>query len=461
MAQGTQTKILIVDDESDIRVLTSGILEDEGFVTFQAASSSDAMNKIEDIFPDLILLDIWLQGSKLDGLGILKVVKRDHPTIPILMMSGHGNIETAVQAIKEGAYDFIEKPFNSQRLLILVRRIIEAEKLRKENEQLRELTGKSTKFLGVSIPIRTLNNEITRVAPSNSRVFISGPAGSGKEVIGRQIHLQSKRSAKPFVVVNCATMTPENVEKTLFGTENSSDVKGQPLFRGTFEQANEGTLFLDEVADMPIETQGKIIRVIQEQVFQRVGGAVRLNVDVRIIAASTKDMSLEIEQGRFREDLFYRLNVVPLNVPPLSERPDDIPILSRYFMEQASIYTGQPMREIRDDAIAALQAYSWPGNVRELKNIIERLLIMAPGTNSESIGVSMLPPEISTESPVSRPIVENYNLMGLSLKDARENFERQYLNAQVTRFGGNISKTAKFVGMERSALHRKLKLLGI
>ena len=275
-----QIKILIVDDESDIRSLTAGILEDEGFETFQASSSEETLSQIENVRPNLILLDIWLQGSDLDGLGILKISKRDYPAIPILMMSGHGNIETAVQAIKEGAYDFIEKPFNSQRLLILVHRIIEAEKLRKENEQLRELTGKSIKFLGSSIPIRNLNSEITRVAPSNSRVFISGPAGSGKEVIGRQIHLQSKRSEKPFVVVNCATMTPENVEKTLFGSENNSDVGGPPLFLGTFEQANEGTLFLDEVADMPIETQGKIIRVIQEQVFQRVGGTAPLNVNV-------------------------------------------------------------------------------------------------------------------------------------------------------------------------------------
>jgi len=456
-----KNNILIVDDEADIRNLTTGILNDEGYETSEADNSETTFKKIKELPPSLILLDIWLQGSELDGLQILNIIKRDYPAIPILIMSGHGNIETAVQAIKDGAYDFIEKPFTSQRLIILVRRIIEAETLRQENEKLRRLTEKSTKFLGKSIPIRNLNNEITRVAPSNSRVFISGAPGSGKEVIGRQIHLQSKRSEKPFIVVNCATMAPENVEEILFGSEKLAETKTPIIYSGTFEQADHGTLFLDEVADMPLQTQGKIIRVLQEQVFQRIGGTISLNVDVRIIAASTKDMLIEIDQGRFREDLFYRLNVVPLNVPPLCERPDDIPILSDFFMEQASIFNGQPQRKIGPDAIAALQAYVWPGNVRELKNIIERILIMAPGSSSETIGVSMLPPEISAQTPVTQPTIENNEIMGLPLRGAREMFERQYLNAQVIRFGGNISKTAEFVGMERSALHRKLKSLGI
>ena len=456
-----KTKILIVDDEADIRALTAGILNDQGFETCEADGSTSALKKIETLYPSIVLLDIWLQGSKIDGLGILKIIKVQFPAIPVLIMSGHGNIETAVQAIKDGAYDFIEKPFKSERLLILVRRIMESERLRQENEQLRLQAGKSNKFLGSSLPIRNLKNEIKRVAPSNSRVFISGPPGSGKEVIARQIHLSSKRSEKSFVVVNCAIIAPENVEQIFFGSEKEGIEGNLIINSGTFEQANGGTLFLDEVADMPLETQGKIIRVLQDQEFQRVGGSKPLNVDLRIIAATTKDMTVEINQGKFREDLFYRLNVVPVTVPPLCQRPDDIPLLSKFFMEQAAIYTGQPQRQIGDDAVAALQAYTWPGNVRELKNIIERLLIMAPGKTQQLIGVSMLPPEISVEIPVSRPTEENDEIMSLSLRDARVVFERQYLNAQISRFGGNISKTADFVGMERSALHRKLKSLRI
>ena len=452
--------ILIVDDEADIRVLTAGILQDEGFQTREAASSAEALSAVDARRPSLVLLDIWLQGSDLDGLGILKVLKQDHPTIPVLMMSGHGTVETAVTAIKDGAYDFIEKPFKADRLIVLVERAIEADRLRRENEELRVRAGTANELIGRSPAIREVKQVIERVAPSNSRVLITGPAGSGKEVVARMIHACSRRSEAPFVVVNCATMLPERFEIELFGTE-TADGNETPQKVGTFEAAHNGTLFLDEVADMPLATQGKIVRVLQEQIFERVGGTTRVEVDVRVVAASTQDLGEEISAGRFREDLFYRLNVVPLQVPSLKERPDDIPILADYFMERAATASGQPPRTISADAMAALQSYAWPGNVRELRNTIERLLIMAPDDPSEPLGLDILTPEINTDTPVAGNLETNVAIMGLPLRGAREIFEREYLLAQVTRFGGNISRTAEFIGMERSALHRKLKSLGV
>ncbi|HIN21815.1 MAG TPA: sigma-54-dependent Fis family transcriptional regulator [Rhodospirillales bacterium] len=453
--------ILIVDDEADIRVLTSGILQDEGYQTREAAGSADALSAVEARRPSLVLLDIWLQGSEMDGLGILKVLKRDHPAIPVLIMSGHGNIETAVTAIKDGAYDFIEKPFKANRLIVLVDRAIEADRLRRENEELRLRAGTANELIGQSQAIREVKESIDRVAPVNSRVLITGPAGSGKEVVARMLHSKSQRAKSPFVVVNCATMLPERFEIELFGAENpSAEIETQQKV-GTFEAAHNGTLFLDEVADMPLETQGKIVRVLQEQIFERVGGTTRVEVDVRVVAASTADLAEEIDAGRFREDLFYRLNVVPIEVPPLKKRPDDIPLLAQHFMERAATATGRPHREVNADALAVLQAYPWPGNVRELRNVIERLLIMAPDDPSKSIGIDMLPPEINADTPVSGNMAGKMEIMGLPLRDAREIFEREYLMAQVTRFGGNISKTAEFIGMERSALHRKLKSLGM
>ena len=453
--------ILIVDDEADIRVLTSGILQDEGYQTREAAGSADALSAVEARRPSLVLLDIWLQGSEMDGLGILKVLKRDHPAIPVLIMSGHGNIETAVTAIKDGAYDFIEKPFKADRLIVLVDRAIEANRLRRENEELKLRAGTANELIGQSQAIREVKESINRVAPVNSRVLITGPAGSGKEVVARMLHSKSQRAKSPFVVVNCATMLPERFEIELFGAENpSAEIETQQKV-GTFEAAHNGTLFLDEVADMPLETQGKIVRVLQEQIFERVGGTTRVEVDVRVVAASTADLAEEIDAGRFREDLFYRLNVVPIEVPPLKKRPDDIPLLAQHFMERAATATGRPHREVNADALAVLQAYSWPGNVRELRNVIERLLIMAPDDPSKSIGIDMLPPEINADTPVSGNMAGKMEIMGLPLRDAREIFEREYLMTQVTRFGGNISKTAKFIGMERSALHRKLKSLGM
>ncbi len=451
---------MIVDDETDIRVLTAGILQDEGFQTREAASSAEALSAVDARRPSLVLLDIWLQGSELDGLGILKVFKRNHPTLPVLMMSGHGNIETAVTAIKDGAYDFIEKPFKADRLIVLVERAIEADRLRRENQELRIRAGTADELIGRSPAIREVKQVIERVAPTNSRVLITGPAGSGKEVVARTLHACSRRSEAPFVVVNCATMLPEQVEIELFGTE-TADGNETPQKVGTFEAAHNGTLFLDEIADMPLETQGKIVRVLQEQIFKRVGGTILVEVDVRVVAASTQDLAKNISSGRFREDLFYRLNVVPLQVPSLKERPDDIPLLTEYFMEHACSASGQPPRPISAAALAALQSYSWPGNVRELRNTIERLLIMAPDDPSEPIGLDNLAPEINADMPVAGNLETNVEIMGLPLRGAREIFEREYLLAQVTRFGGNISRTAEFIGMERSALHRKLKSLGV
>ena len=454
--------ILIVEDETDIRALVSGLLEDEGYQTREAANSDQAFAEIETRRPHLILLDIWLQGSVLDGLGILKSVKRDHPDLPILMMSGHGTVETAVQAIKDGAYDFIQKPFKADHMLLMVERAIEAGDLRREVQELRTKTGSNDEILGASVAVREITNTLERVAPSNSRVLISGPAGSGKEIAARSIHKKSKRAGGPFVVVNCATMSPDTVEETLFGKETRLHDSSTSVQVGTFESAHNGTLFLDEISDMPLETQGKIVRVLQDQNFVRNGGSSQVQVDVRVIAATTKAMTNEIAAGRFREDLFYRLNVVPIIIPPLLARKEDIGVLSEHFMQQAAASSGHALRRIEHDTLSALQVYNWPGNVRELRNVIERMLIMAPGDASESIGIDGLSPEISSDAPVPRPISEDrQDITALQLRDAREVFEREYLVAQITRFGGNISKTAKFVGMERSALHRKLKSLGI
>jgi two-component system nitrogen regulation response regulator NtrX len=455
-------EILIVDDEADIRTLVSGILGDEGYQSREAADSDTAFAAIAARRPGLVLLDIWLQGSRLDGIGILERLKSEHPSVPVVMMSGHGTVETAVQAIQLGAYDFIEKPFKADRMILIVNRAMEAAKLKRENEELRIRAGSSSDLVGQSSVITHLRQSIERVAPTNSRVLISGPAGSGKEVVARILHRESRRASGPFVVINCASMAPDRMEIELFGVDGAG-TGGQPSSRkvGTFEAAHNGTLLLDEVADMPLETQGKIVRVLQEQVFERVGGSSRVEVDVRVVASTTRNLKEEIQAGRFREDLFFRLSVVPLRVPSLMERRDDIPLLARYFMERAAEASGQRPRELSEDAMAALQSYEWAGNVRELRNIIERLLIMAPGESGEAIRADMLPPEFDAKFSAASRSDRGGEVMGLPLRDAREIFEREYLIAQVTRFGGNISRTAAFVGMERSALHRKLKSLGI
>lgn len=450
--------ILIVDDQDDIRMLAAGILEDEGHQTREANSRETALQSIISRRPSLVLLDIWL-NDPLEGIEILKIICAEHPTVPVVMMSGHGNIETAVSAINIGAFDFIEKPFTADRLILVVNRAVENAILKRENAELKKRVGGDINLIGKSSAIVHLRQAIKRVASSNSRVLITGPAGSGKDVVARLLHKNSSRSDGPFISINCATLNPNNFESGLFGLEAPNDASS-PRDIGTFEQAHNGTLFLDEVADMPIETQGKIVRVLQEQSFQRVGGATFINVDVRVIAASSKDLGEEMQSGRFREDLFYRLSVVPINIPPLRDYREDIPELANYFMSQMAQATGRISRCFSRDATAKLQIYAWPGNVRELRNVIERILIMAPGEQDEPISSDMIPSELSDLDKQSKIGFDSADYASLQLREAREIFERKYLEAQVSRFGGNISKTAIFIGMERSALHRKLKSLG-
>jgi len=450
--------LLIVDDETDIRELISGILEDEGFDTRLAHDSDSALAAIEERRPSLVVLDIWLQGSRLDGLELLDVIKQAHPHLPVVIISGHGNIETAVSAIKQGAYDYIEKPFKADRLILVIMRALEAHRLKREVEDLRERVGTETQLVGSSSAMKLLRQAIDKVAATNSRVLIHGPLGSGKEMVARTLHSSSKRTESPFVILNAATMAPERMEQELFGTEG---VEGGPARIGALEEAHGGTLFIDEVSDMPLETQGKILRVLVDQSFQRVGGSTRVMVDVRIVSSTSRNLEHEIAEGRFRHELLHRLGVVPVMVPTLSERREDIPELVEHFIEQFSTVSGLPARKVGSDAIAALQAHDWPGNVRQLRNNVERLLILASGDPSSEITAKMLPSEVGDSAPAVVNGAGSQQLMALPLRDAREVFEREYLMAQVSRFGGNISKTAEFVGMERSALHRKLKSLGL
>ncbi|MBM3506266.1 MAG: sigma-54-dependent Fis family transcriptional regulator [Alphaproteobacteria bacterium] len=450
--------ILIVDDEADIRDLVSGILQDEGYQACSAASANQGLDAMRARLPALLILDIWLNGSSIDGFKMLERVLTDDPDLPVIMISGHGNIETAVAAIKAGAYDYIEKPFQADRLITMVRRGIEAARLRRENRELRLRGSPEMELIGNSPAVTALRNAVDKIAPTGSRILISGPAGSGKEVVARMVHSLSKRTDGPFVVVNAAAMAPERMEVELFGTEEG--LAGGARKVGTFEQAHGGTLFLDHVADMPPETQAKILRVLQDQTFERVGGATKIQVDVRVISASSKDLHDEIAARRFREDLFHRLNVVPIRVPALRDRREDISMLARHFIRRTAESTGLPARDIDEDAMAILQAYEWPGNVRELRNLIERLLIMVP-SDAPVIQAAMLPAELGAGTIATVLPSGAEDIMSLALREAREVFEREYLTAQITRFGGNVSRTASFVGMERSALHRKLKALGV
>ena len=454
-------EILIVDDEPDIRMLVDGILRDEGYETRQAGNSDAAIAAFRARRPSLVILDVWLQGSKLDGLGILKALQTEEPTVPVVMISGHGNIETAVTAIQHGAYDFIEKPFQSDRLLLIIKRALEAAHLARENAELRLRAGPETLLIGESSAIANLRSAVDKVAPTGSRVLISGPAGAGKEVVARMIHARSRRADGPFVAMNCAILNPGRFEEELFGIEAGIDGSTQPRRAGVLERAHGGTLLLDEVSDMPLETQGKIVRALQDQTFERLGGSARVKVDVRVIATSNRDLQAEIAAGRFREDLYYRLAVVPMRVPALRERREDVPGLARHFLQRSAELSGQPTRDLSADAVAALQAYDWPGNVRQLRNLVDWLLIMAPGGPNDPIRAEMLPPEIGSAAPVLFNADPSADIMALPLREARDLFETQYLHAQLLRFGGNISRTAGFVGMERSALHRKLKQLGI
>jgi len=451
--------ILIVDDESDICELVAGLLQDEGYATRTARDSDAALNEIKSRRPNLLFLDIWLQGSRLDGLQLLDAVKEQHPEMPVVMISGHGNIETAVAAIKRGAYDFIEKPFKADRLVLVADRALEASRLRREVKQLKALTPVPVSMVGRSPSINQLRQAVEKIAPTNSRIMIIGPSGAGKELAARHLHGLSARADGPFVVINAAAITPELMETELFGVEQTNGT--QPRKVGALEEAHGGTLFIDEIADMPRETQNKILRVLVDQTFQRVGGSTKVAVDVRIVSSTSRNIEAEIAGGRFREDLYHRLSVVPVRVPPLAERREDIPDLVTYFMEQISQTTGLPQRKIGSDAMAVLQSHDWPGNVRQLRNNVERLMILAGGEPDAVINANMLPQDVGSMVPAMPNGNGGEQLMGLPLRDARELFEREYLLAQINRFGGNISRTAEFVGMERSALHRKLKALGI
>jgi two-component system nitrogen regulation response regulator NtrX len=453
--------ILIVDDEPDIRMLVEGLLSDEGYDTRQAGDADSAIAAFRARRPSLVILDVWLQGSRLDGLGILEVLHGEQPHVPVVMMSGHGTIETAVAAIQHGAYDFIEKPFQTDRLLLICRRAIEAARLATENAELRLRAGAEAELTGESAAIAAIRGAVDKVAPTGSRVLITGPAGSGKEVVARMIHARSRRADGPFVALNCATLAPARFEEELFGVETGPDPMAQPRRAGVLERAHGGTLLLDEVSDMPLETQGKIVRALQDQAFERLGGSQRVRVDIRVLAITNKDLQAEIAAGRFREDLFYRLAVVPLRMPALRERREDVPLLARHFLTRSAESAGMSGRDLSTDALTALQAYDWPGNVRQLRNLMDWLLIMAPGGAGEAIRADMLPPEIGAAAPALFNGGPSADLMGLPLREARDLFETHYLQAQLLRFGGNISRTASFVGMERSALHRKLKQLGV
>ncbi|HEV2630486.1 MAG TPA: sigma-54 dependent transcriptional regulator [Pseudolabrys sp.] len=453
------SEILIVDDEADIRDLVAGILEDEGYTTRTARNSDDALAAVATRRPNLVFLDIWLQGSRLDGLQLLDAMKHEHPELPVVMISGHGNVETAVAAIKQGAYDFIEKPFKADRLVLVADRALETSRLKREVKQLKQLAPLPPSLVGRSAAMSQLRQALERVAPTNSRVLVVGPSGAGKELAARTIHQMSARASGPFIVINAAAITPERMETELFGIDHSNGSEQRKP--GALEEAHGGSLFIDDIADLPRETQNKILRVLVDQTFQRVGGTAKISVDVRIVSSTARNLEALIAEGRFREDLYHRLSVVPIRVPALAERREDIPELVDYFMDQISQATGLPKRRIGEDAMAVLQSHNWPGNVRQLRNNIERLLILAGGDPEAVLDASMLPPDVGSMVPSMPNGNGGEQLMGLPLRDAREVFEREYLVAQISRFGGNISRTAEFVGMERSALHRKLKALGI
>ncbi|MGR3812787.1 MAG: nitrogen assimilation response regulator NtrX [Cognatishimia activa] len=446
--------ILIVDDERDIRELISDILKDEGYSTRLASNSDEAMEEVTSDQPALMILDIWLKDSNMDGIDILKTVKRDYPDVPIVIISGHGNIEIAVAAIKQGAYDFIEKPFNIDQLMVVVRRAMETSRLRRENSELKQQDGKPTEMIGDSAAFRTMVGNLDKVTKSNGRVMLSGPSGSGKELAARFIHQNSLRASAPFVTVNCAGVEPDRVEEVLFGRESLE----RGVEAGLLEQANGGSVYFDEVADMPLGTQTKILRVLVDQSFTRVGGSDKIKVDLRVISSTSKDLAEEIEAERFREELYHRLNVVPIAVPSLSERREDIPVLAEYFINGFNESQGLPQRELSDDAVALMQTMSWPGNIRQLKNLIERVLIL--GDETGPIEARELPGDEGPAQEEGRVVLSGA-LATMPLREAREAFEREYLLTQINRFGGNISRTASFVGMERSALHRKLKSLGV
>jgi two-component system, NtrC family, nitrogen regulation response regulator NtrX len=448
--------ILIIDDEADIRELISGILQDEGFETRLAHNSDAALSELSQRRPSLVVLDIWLQGSRMDGLDLLLEIKNRVPDLPVVIISGHGNIETAVSAIRRGAYDYIEKPFNADRLLLVVGRALETTRLKRENDELKGRSGLAPELVGNSLTMRNLRSLLKKIAPSNSRVLISGPLGAGKELVARTVHALSSRANGPFVTLAAATMDSEHLEESLFGVDHGPDA---PPRIGALEEAHGGTLFIDEIADMPLETQAKILRVLLEQTFQRVGATKKTKVDVRIISSTARNLLDMISAQTFREDLYHRLSVVPVAVPPLSERREDIPELIEHFAKTYSAASGQPAKRFASDALAVLQTRNWTGNVRELRNTIERIMILTSGESGDEISGSQLPQEPQPQENGSG--FGGEHLLALPLREAREAFERDYIAAQLSRFGGNISRASQFIGMERSALHRKIKSIGL
>ena len=453
------TDILIVDDERDIRSLISMTLEDEGYATKQAAVAAEARNLLLSEPPKLAILDIWMRESDMDGLELLEWSKSIYPDLPILMISGHGTIQTAVQAIRHGAYDFIEKPFKEERLLMMVARALESAKLVRENSELKAQmnNGAAPELIGKSTVMRGIRQSIDKIAPTASRVLVNGPIGSGKELAARCIHNESDRKDERFVVANCARLASDRVDAELFGSES---LQSHRRVVGLFEQAHKGTLYFDEICDLPLETQGKIVRAVNEQRFRRVGGNTEVAVDVRVISASSRDLPAEISAGRLREDLYYRLGVVPLTMPALSQRREDIPLLAKHFTALVAKRLGVLPFKFSDEVLAVMQGYGWPGNVRQIHNVIETMLILAPTDRNKPIELDLLPAEVHNVAR-SRDEYEIDTLMGLPLRGAREEFERSYLVNQLQRFDGNVSRAAIFIGMERSALHRKLKALNI
>ena len=455
----TTGDILIVDDERDIRALIGATLRDEGYPTVEAATAGEARDILAAKPPGLAIFDIWMRDSDMDGLELLEWAKGVYPELPVLMISGHGTIETAVEAIRNGAFDFIEKPFKEDRLLLMVQRALEVSRLERENAELRQKVSSDSEaeLIGVSSSIKNTRTAIERIAPTASRVLISGPNGSGKELAARVIHHRSDRRDARFIVANCARLSPESADGELFGSENVGTTR---RIVGLFEQAHKGTLYFDEICDLPLETQGKIVRAVAEQRFRRVGGNKEVSVDVRVISASSRDLATEIAEGRLREDLYYRLGVVPLSMPALAERREDIPHLARHFVDIVARRTGLERVKFGDEVLAAMQGYHWPGNVREMLNTVENMIIMAPSDRSVPLGLESLPPQIQNISPASGNS-DIDALLALPLRDAREAFEKEYMAAQMSRFDGNVSRMAGFVGMERSALHRKLRSLGV
>ncbi len=448
--------ILIIDDEEDIRELISGLLSDEGYSTRLAHDADSALEQISKRLPSMIFLDIWMQGSRLDGLELLKEITQIHSSLPVVMISGHGNIETAVTAVKNGAYDYIEKPFKIDRLLLVAERALENNSLKREVSDLKKRDDQAHEMLGISNSFTLFKQQLQKIAPTNARILISGAAGTGKELAARWVHKNSTRAKAPFVTINASAITPDKMELALFGREK--DITHQQV-TGTLEAAHGGTLYLDEISDMPLGTQSKILRVLTEQRFTRVGGTSAVEVDVRIISSSSRNLENMIKDGSFRSDLYHRISVVPVQVPSLINRMDDLPILAEHFIYQISQATGMAPKALSNELVLALQAEQWPGNVRQLRNTIERLLILA--SDSSEITLDMLKQETAGSSQISASGGSASLILSLPLREARESFERDYLKAQISRFSGNISKTAEFVGMERSALHRKLKSLGI